>query len=63
MHSWAACPYMTRKQLPLSTLQTLTLLSKDDEHMYWLFKDQSKSANDAATYNLVTKTKGQQNSK
>lgn len=48
MHSCEETPYITRIQWPFDTSQTLTVLSIDDEAMYWLLDEKSKSVNKLA---------------
>lgn len=43
MHNCEDTPYITRMQMPLDISQTLTVLSADDDAMYWLFDEKSKS--------------------
>ena len=43
MQSWEDIPYITRMHNPLDISQTRTVLSIEDEAMYWLFDEKSKS--------------------
>lgn len=49
MHNWEETPYITRMQIPLVISHTLTVLSNEDEAIYWLFDEKSKSENKPAT--------------
>lgn len=43
MHSCDDTPYITLMQIPLDISQTLTVLSIEDDAMYWLLEEKSKS--------------------
>lgn len=43
MDNWEETPYITRMQCPLDISQTRTVLSIEDEAMYWLLDEKSKS--------------------
>lgn len=46
MHICEETPYITRIQRPLDISHTRTVLSIDDDAMYWLLDEKSKSEND-----------------
>lgn len=43
MHDCEETPYITRMQSPFDISHILTVLSIDDDAMYWLFDEKSKS--------------------
>lgn len=49
IHSWEETPYITRMQSPFVNSHTRTVLSMDDDAMYWLFDEKSKSEKMLAT--------------
>ena len=48
IHNCEETPYITRMQIPFPISHTLTVLSNEDDAMYWLFDVKSKSENKPA---------------
>lgn len=48
IHNCEETPYITRMQIPFAISHTLTVLSNEDDAMYWLFDVKSKSENKPA---------------
>jgi hypothetical protein len=63
MHSCEETPYTTRMQFPLTTSQTCTVLSNDDDARYWLLDVKSKSVMLLAYYIYTKKKKRFQDNK